>query len=314
MSNDALIKHISELNNAKVCVGSHNDMERILESIKHYSKTNSYSFKQPFVVFSLFIGTILVAMSLMVKELIGLLPVGALLALISAGFYFNKRSKISSVGSDIFHQCVGLSVGVLKEYEFNGRELWKELIKDFPLFSQGDESQKITELYKGETPNGIEFELFEFQYVNVEDIEEEDSDGKKTTRTERTTHYVYGAITYSNLLTQISINASRFKIKWTAASKGFNKSFNVRAESEIAAAKFFTPSNVLRFEDNFKHIYSIDTLPSGKSVISTTSKILPSSIKAPKISKTEEYLTKAKQKYELPKLQALIELIDLINK
>ena len=216
----------------------------------------------------------------------------------------------TNVGKSIITKSVEIFNG-LEAKEIDGRVLWSELKDKFPLFLRGDESQEITQYLQGVTDKGVTFHLFEFMYVNVDVTESEDNDGNKKTKTTRTIIRIYGLLTIIPNLSGFSVNTKRYKIKWTSTSKIFNKKFKVYCDSELNAAKFFTPSTVLKFEDHFNSLRSIDVRSDHYVCIETESGIIPSNVKAKRIKNTEEFLSQLENPKVLLLLNSSKELIDL---
>lgn len=55
MSNEALKTHLAKLEDLRISAKSKDDIASVVEEIKEYSKSGSYNFQQPFIIYLLFI-------------------------------------------------------------------------------------------------------------------------------------------------------------------------------------------------------------------------------------------------------------------
>ena len=317
MSNEALKTHLAKLEDLRVSAKSRDDIPSIVEEIKEYSKSGSYTFQQPFVIYLLFISfflTLIIYANSSSDE--GLMLAGAsFIVFIGSVFaFFSKKKQVKNAGRNLGHTALALANNLVPNEAFNGRELWKDLKRQFRLFRTGDESQEITALYDGKTEDGAFFQLFEFKYVDVTEEEDEDSDGNKTTTKRRTTHYEYGVLIHMPSLPLMTINTrSQFKEKWDSASKEFNKKFKIRCSNPVETAKFFNPACVLKFEESFKNIRYLDMTPSSYVCISAKSDIFPKSFGVPHIKKTDEYISYLSVPPKIEALRVLRDFVDYSN-
>lgn len=317
MSNEALKLHLTKLEDLRKSAKSQDDIPSVIEEIKEYSKSGSYTFQQPFIIYLLFISlflTLIIYANSSSDE--GLMLAGAsfIIFIGSVIAFFSKRKQVTNAGKNLGYTVLALANNLVPNEAFNGRELWKDLKKQFRLFRAGDESQEITALYDGKTDDGAIFQLFEFKYVDVTEEEDEDSDGKKTTTKRRTTHYEYGVLTRMSSLPLMTINTrSQFKEKWDSASKEFNKNFKIRCSNPVETAKFFNPACVLKFEESFKNIRYLDMTPSAYVCITAKKDIFPKSFGVPHIKKTDEYISYLSAPPKIEALRALRDFVDYSN-
>lgn len=320
MSNTALENHLAELGSATLAATNQQDINAIAEKIQCFSASNKYQVSQP-VIGTLTLICALAAPILFVLEAKRALFVDSSLILLTAAaalilsiIYFARRRKVKSIGNEIFYKSVAIANGLWQEYQFDGRQMWQELRKQFGFFKCGDEGQNIVSLYHGKTEDDKDFRLFKFKYVEVQEEEDEDSDGNKTRRTTRTTHHKYGILTELPSFKGIVINASnRHKEKWDSASRAFNKRFKIRCANPVEAAKFFTPSTVLKFEEEFSGIKSLDVHENNLACIGLQREVLPDSSKAPKLKNAENFVSMLLSPPQLTELNTAKSLISHIH-
>ena len=284
MSSTQLNNHFEEISKLSSLATTHEDILDISNKIRTFNAEHGYSYQQPYIL-SFLLLSIAISLVSFLSENQNVLIYSIVSSVIFACVFMFRGGKKKGVVNQLVFKSVEIKNKLVSQ-TFDGRELWRELSKKFPIFNCGDESQEITQLFSSSTNDGIEFQLYEFKYVDVEEVEEEDSDGNKTTKEERTTYYVAGVITEIKDFQGITINSGRFKTKWNSASKNFNKRFKVKCDNEISAAKFFTPSTVLTFEDSYKDLLSLDVTEEGEICMSFNRQILPSTIKVKSIKKS----------------------------
>ncbi len=230
------------------------------------------------------------------------------------------------MGDELYYKAVTIENDLERIYDYDPEQLWFDLQKKFSFFSL--HIGKISRLLKGKTNTGIEFNLFEFEYIT--------GDNKH-----RKTHHQYGLLTDLkgfNMLINLSkkhryrrINPydndkyvsfidgpeieveDRHKEKWQSHSKMFNQLFKIRCASPTEANRFFTSDTVSVFEERFSTLKTLDVHESGQACIEFKGEILPKSVKAPKLKNTQEYLEKLANPSQLPDLEAAKELIDFIQ-
>lgn len=320
MSNEALKNHLAKLENLRISAKSKDDVSNIVQEVKEYSKSGTYSFRQPFIIYLIFISLFLLLITLAYDPSDpsdSELPLGgtSLLFFLGSVFaFFYNRSRVSSVGKRLGHTVIALENGLVPSSAFNGRELWIALRKQFNLFRAGDEGQIITSMYDGQTTDGTLFQVFEFKYVDVSEQEEEDSDGNKTTRKTETVCYKYGVLTHLPSLPLMTINTRNgVKEKWDSASKAFNKKFKIRCSNPVEAAKFFTPACVIKFEESYQTLLSLDMTPNSYICISTDKSVFPTNSKVPKINEKSEFLAYLQEPPKLKDLDVIKEFISYVN-
>ncbi len=321
MSNEALKEHINKLNNLCKLAKTKDDIEGISSEVELYSKSGDYSLKQPVVLTVQILSVIAIIITLVMSIYWGVkhesLPIigwgGAFFLVVFRAIFLFRQSGIDGVGSEAYFKSVAIHNNLTEEYGLDGNKMWSDLRDEFPFFNVGDEDQEISRLYKGKADDGTGFSLFKFKYVEVKEEEEEDSDGNKTTKTTRTTLYKYGCLVELTALNGITINSGRYREKWNSASKSFNNKFRVRCSDPIKAAKFFTPSVVLRFDDEFSVLNELDILENSKACVGLHKSVFPTNLKTPDINKTDVFISHMRNPKDLPALQKTKELIEYIN-
>jgi len=320
MSKSPLNLHFEELKKLSSKANSHKDILEISNKIKKFSSGHGYSSQQPYIKSLFLLSAAAVALTFLFANVDAL------------NYLFNVDFQIYSVASCVIFASVFLhregtksiitdNVAIkaveikneLKHLTFDGYELWLELRKKFPLFNCGDESQRISQLMSGTTEEGVDFNVFEFTYVTVREVEEKDSDGQKTTKEERTTHEESGILAVVEGFNGFTINTNRYDIKWSSSSKKFNDRFKIKCANELTAAKFFTPSMVLTFEDNYVDLLSMDVSDGASICMQFDRKILPSTVNVKSIKNTDEYVKQLENPPELLVLTQAKEVIDIIN-
>lgn len=310
MSNEALKEHLSKIECLSKSATSKKHIEELISEITDYSASGDYSLKQPIVKSIIFLCMVILVVTFSNPSVWGeehsfkIILIGGFTLIAFLLVYISRKGKVSSVGNDVFYKTVAVHNDLREEYDFDGYEMWLSLKGEFPVFNKGDEGQEISRLYKGKADDGTDFSLFEFKYVEVEEEEKEDSDGNKTTTTTRRTRYLQGCIVELVDFNAITINAGRYKEKWSSASKGFNNKFMVRCSNSVEAAKFFTPSAVLMFEDEFVVLKSLDVLENSKACLLLSDSVLPTNLKSPAINKTDEFISQLRNPQLLPSLQS----------
>jgi len=321
MSNKALKEHLVKLEKHCKVATTKEHIEDVVSEIEEYSKFGDYSLKQPVVTSIIFMSIFAIVVPLILKnifnihiEIFGGMVIGGFYAfIIFIVVYFYRKAKVFGVGSEAYYKSVAIHNNLVEEYDFDGYEMWSSLRKEFPFFNAGDEGQEISKLYKSKAEDGTGFSLFQFKYVEVTEEEEEDSDGNKTTKTTRTTCYQFGCIVELVAFNGITINSGRYKEKWNSSSKNFNNRFKVRCSNSIEAAKFFTPSVVLKFEDEFSVLDSLDVLDNSKACLGLNKSVFPTHLKPPAIKKTEDFISHLRNPQTLSSLQSAKQIISYIN-
>ncbi len=319
MSNSVLKEHLSKIETQCVAATSKSHIEELIAEIIEYSQSGSYSVKQPITKLIMGICLFILVITFFEPNRWGgdsFIPVvicaGGVLIL-SLLVFFGRKGKIRHTTDEVFYKATAIHNGLQQKYDFDGREMWSSLKNEFPFFNKGDEDQRISRLYEGLANDGTVFSLFEFEYVEVREEEEEDSDGNKTTKETRTTYHDQGCIVEFSTFTGITINSNRYRDKWDSASKSFNKKFKVRCLNSVEAAKFFTPSAVLMFEDEFNILESLDVLENSKACIGVVKSVLPTNVKTQSIKNTDEFLEYLRTPQTLPSLESTKKLIAYIN-
>ncbi|WP_052380101.1 MULTISPECIES: hypothetical protein [unclassified Pseudoalteromonas] len=312
MSDSPLNTHFNELKDLSSKAKTHEDILEISKKIKDFKNGYGYSYQQPYILTFFFLSLAALLVSFLSENETTIIA-SSISSMIFGVILMHRGGKKADIASNLVVKSVEIKNGLVKQ-SINGKDLWRDLKSKFSLFNCGDESQEITELLLGTTDQGVEFQIFEFQYVDVREVEEEDSDGNKTTKEERTTHSITGALTKVDNFSGFTINTSGYKNKWSSASKHFNKRFKIKCANEILAAKFFTPSTVLAFEDRYTGLLSLDFKDFGDICLEFDSKILPSNMRVKSIKKTDEFIHQLESPIELEVVTQAKEVIDLIYK
>lgn len=124
-----------------------------------------------------------------------------------------------------------------------------DLQQAFPLFSRGNHENYLSKVASGFfriDQQDHPFTLFQYHYVD--EITHRDQDGKVTYRYQH--HDQYGVFLDNMPVQGISISNDQKKAcalgtTWTTSDIQFNKQYAMSGETEMALARFFSPSRVL---------------------------------------------------------------------
>ena len=137
----------------------------------------------------------------------------------------------------------------LKALPFKRKEKAKELGQQFKEFIRGNDLREIQHLYQGHYEGGLhsfDYRLYRFHYVVRRTETYTDSKGNTRTRVVRNSYYRHGLLLRFPFARGLSLEGgsgiSFSGEEYTTASNEFNRLFSVRADKEIAAARFLSPA------------------------------------------------------------------------
>jgi hypothetical protein len=137
----------------------------------------------------------------------------------------------------------------LKALSFKRKEKAKELGQQFKEFIRGNDLREIQHLYQGHYEgelHSFDYRLYRFHYVVRRTETYTDSKGNTRTRVVRNSYYRHGLLLHFPFARGLSLEGgsgiSFSGEEYTTASNEFNRLFSVRADKEIAAARFLSPA------------------------------------------------------------------------
>ena len=197
------------------------------------------------------------------------LPVGAAaVALVVYGVMRYRRKNSLTGLSDRIHYRTSLFDYGLTPVNFNPKGKARELGRRFKAFQLGNYSREIRTLLHGNyrgAEHAFDYDHYHFYYVNqrTETYTSTDSKGNVRVRTRTVYDHFdrYGFIVNFKFARAIRVSEGRlgfFQSGWKSISVSFNKHFNVRADSEMEAAKFLTPKVLVEIESAGRALRGMD--------------------------------------------------------
>jgi len=188
---------------------------------------------------------------------------------ITLGIYIYRRlsrkSAFTSLSDRIHYQSVLHDYG-LEETPVRAKA--QGLANRFQAFRLGNHSRELKKLLHGRyhgDEHEFTYDYYHFHYVNrrTETYTTTDSKGNVRVRTRTVYDHFdrFGFIVAFQFAKNLRISESGlsfFNKGWKSSSVSFNKNFNVRADSEMEAAKFLTPKLILEIEAAGKALTGLD--------------------------------------------------------
>jgi hypothetical protein len=316
--NKALKEHLAELRARAITAKTPADIDKAAEAITSFSKQQKYQFNHTFAIIALFFAALMAILSywgqmdLSYQDRIWLRLAAGVSAIGAIAVIWLRYSTVKKAGDLLYVRAVAIQAGIVRDYEYNGKEYWRQLKALFPIFKCGDEGQSITKRYLGGV-DSTPFTLFEFKYVDVSTSTTTDSNGSTRTSKSKTTKYKYGVLVQFSDFNYLTLNSKRFQARWDSASRSFNKLFKVGALTEMHAAKFFEPKVVLAFTDKFNFVKSLDVTGDSVACIELPKQVFPSEVRKPKLKETALYLQGIDKPASIPILELTKDLVQFIN-
>jgi hypothetical protein len=184
----------------------------------------------------------------------GIIGVVASVALFA--YIFNQKTQVSNLAKHIFKKDALLDNNLTLKAPFNGEEMRIR----FREFDRGNYSREFKEVIGGEfsgQEHTFSYDYYHFHYVDKRKVTTTTHDSKGRTTTSTRTVYDrydrYGIIVPFEFVQSLQIFSFRlsrtYPTKVTTGSIAFDKSFKVRANEELAAAKFLKPAVVVAIQD-----------------------------------------------------------------
>lgn len=267
--NQQLVLFLNSLSIQITQAHNREDLRTILRKVSAFGRPLRYDNKTYWLSFSsaLLIGCLALLM-LYFNPNNGLAPWfagGAVLtSLVFAILIYVRRDKINSLSDALYKRDVYLD-NAWQTKEYHGKRLAAELSQQFSEFRRGNHLREISWLVKGHfqgPEHQFEYHAYNFHYVDRRQVTTTDSKGRTRTRTVYDHHYRYGLYLPFEFVHDIAIYSSWFGSLFSAsykpASVEFNRKFKVKAQNELAAAKFLKPAVVIEIEDMGKELSELN--------------------------------------------------------
>jgi hypothetical protein len=187
-----------------------------------------------------------------------------LTSLVFAILIYMRRNKINVLSDALYKRDVYLD-NAWKSEDYHGKRLAAELGQQFSEFRRGNHLREISWLVKGHfqgTEHHLKYHAYNFHYVDRRRVTTTDSKGRTRTRTVYDHHYRFGLYLPFEFVHDIAIYSSwfggLFSASYKPASVEFNRKFKVKAQNELAAAKFLKPAVVVEIEDMGKELSELN--------------------------------------------------------
>ncbi|MEP7705908.1 hypothetical protein [Paraglaciecola sp. 25GB23A] len=187
-----------------------------------------------------------------------------LTSLVFASLIYVRRNKINGLSDALYQRDVYLDNAWQSE-PYHGKSLAAQLGQQFSEFRRGNHLREISWLVKGEyqgSEHHFEYHAYNFHYVDRRQVTTTDSKGRVRTRTVYDHHYRFGLYLPFEFVRDIAISSSWFggffSGSYKPASVEFNRKFKVKAQNELAAAKFLKPAVVVEIEDLGKELSELN--------------------------------------------------------
>jgi hypothetical protein len=184
----------------------------------------------------------------------------ALIGVVFAILIFMRRNKISGLSDALYKRDVYLD-NAWQSVNYQGERLAAQLGQQFSEFKRGNHLREISWLVKGDfqgLEHQFEYHAYTFHYVDRRQVTSTDSKGRTRTRTVYDHYYRHGLYLPFGFVQDLGIYSSwfgsLFSGSYKPASVEFNRQFKVKADNELAAAKFFKPAVVIEIEDMGKDL------------------------------------------------------------